>query len=174
MIASRPARGFSLFELAVAAIIVGLLSVLLLSRLHTYQQEAERVAVDRLVGTLRTALSIKIAQLSVAKREQELQSVIDENPMTWLVEPPENYLGEYYSPEGNSLSGGVWYFDRSSKELVYRPTATKSFRFKEQVLLKFKVKFLYLPMRQGKSPGPPSMHKAAVLDQVSEETDVNN
>ena len=40
MTGGRPARGFTLFELAVAAIIVGLLTVFLLSRLQTYQQEA--------------------------------------------------------------------------------------------------------------------------------------
>ncbi|HEY0491192.1 MAG TPA: prepilin-type N-terminal cleavage/methylation domain-containing protein [Telluria sp.] len=173
MIARRPARGFSLFELAVAAIIVGLLTVWLLSRLQTYQLEAERVAADRLVGTLRTALSIRIAQLSVAKREHELQAIIDENPITWLVAPPKNYLGEYYSPEQDALPHDAWYFDRGAKELVYKPSERKSFGSEKQTLLRFNVKFPYLPVTQGKTPGLPRLQQAPVLDQVSEQTVVN-
>jgi general secretion pathway protein G len=173
MSARRRARGFTLFELAVSAIIVALLTVLLLSRLQTYQQDAEQVAADRLVSTLRAALKIKIAQLSVAKKEHELQSIIDENPMGWLVAPPKNYLGEYNSPEQKQLPDHVWYYDRSAKELVFKPSQEKRFGSGKQTLLKFKVKFLYLPVTRGETPELKSA-KTAVLDQVSEKTVVNN
>lgn len=81
-------RGFSLFELIIAGLVVGLLTTLLLVRLQSYQREAQQVAVQHLVGTLRTALSVKNAQLHVAKKEQELQGIIDENPISWLIEAP--------------------------------------------------------------------------------------
>jgi general secretion pathway protein G len=164
---TRPKRGgFTLFEFVVAMVVVAVLTALVLNRLQTYQREAEQVAVQRLVGTLRTALSVRIAQLSVAKKKQELLSIIDENPMDWLVEPPRNYLGEYYSPEENLISDGVWYFDRRSKELVYTASEPKTFGHAIRILLKFKVKFVYLPVQQGKTPGLPTVIAGAVLDQV--------
>lgn len=176
---ARPARplargqGFTLFELAVATIIVAVLTSLLLVRLHSYQHDARQVAVQRLIATLHTALSVKSAQYSVAKREHELLAIIDENPMSWLVEVPSNYLGEYYSPEGNSLPSDSWYFDRGKKELVYIAPAEKSFAQREQTLLRFKVKFIDLTLQQGKTPGLPAVSKGVVLDQVSEENVVN-
>lgn len=166
-------RGFSLFEFAVAVIVVGLLTSLLLYRLHSYQVEARHVAVQRLVGTLRTALSVRSAQLSVAKREHELHRIIDENPMSWLVELPANYLGEYYSPEGDALPDDSWYFDRGKKELVYIRSKVKSFPRQELTLLRFKVEFNYLTLHEGKTSGLPAGNKGVVLDQVTEEIVVN-
>jgi prepilin-type N-terminal cleavage/methylation domain-containing protein len=165
--------GFTLFELAVATVIVAVLTYLLLLRLHSYQREAQQVAVQHLVGTLRTALSVRSAQLSVAKKEHELPAIIDENPMFWLIKLPSNYLGEYYSPEGNSLPDDSWYFDRGKKELVYIAADSKSFPKREQTLLKFKVKFIDLTLQQGKIPGLPAVNKGVVLDQVSEKNVVN-
>lgn len=170
---ARPCRGFTLFELAVATIIVALLMSLLLVRLHSYQREAQEVAVQRLVGALRTALSVKSAQLSVAKKEHQLLRIIDENPMSWLVEVPGNYVGEYYSPEGKSLPEDSWYFDRGNKELVYITPSEKTFHLQKQTLLKFKVKFTDLTLQKGKAPGLPAGMKGVVLDQVSEENVVN-
>lgn len=177
--AARPARahargqGFTLFELAVATIIVAVLTSLLLVRLYSYQRDARHAAVQRLLGTLHTALSVKSAHLSVAKKEHELLAIIDENPMSWLVEVPSNYLGEYYSPEVNSLLSDSWYFDRSRKELVYIAPSEKTFGYKEQTLLRFKVKFIDLTLQQGKTPGLPAVTKGVVLVQVSEKNVVN-
>lgn len=168
-----PSRGFTVFELVVVVIIIGLLTSFLLHRLHSYQLKAQQVAVQRLVGTLRTALHVKSAQLYVAKREHELQGIIDQNPMSWLVEAPANYRGEYYSPEGNMLVDDSWYFDPGKKELVYIVTSSKTFPRQEQTLLKFKVKFIDLTLQQGKSPGLPARNNGVVLDQVSEKNVVN-
>lgn len=165
--------GFTLFELAIATIIIVVLTSLLLFRLHSYQRDAQQVAVQRVVGTLRTALSVKYAQLAVAKREHELPRLIDENPMTWLIEAPGNYVGEYYSPQGNALPGDSWYFDRGKKELVYISPRPKTFPKSEQTLLRFKVKFIGLTLQQGKTPGLPVVTKGVVLDQVSEKNVVN-
>lgn len=179
MRSARPAmsrsrcRGFTLFELAVATIIVAVLTSMLLVRLHSYQREARDMAVQRLVGTLRTALSVRSAQLSVAKREHELPRIIDENPMSWLLKLPANYLGEYYSPEGNSLPDNSWYFDRGKKELIYIASARKTFESPGQTLLRFKVKFVDLTLQRGKTPGLPGVNKGVVLDQVSEKNVVN-
>ncbi len=166
-------RGFTLFELAVSVIIVGLLTSLLLVRLHSYQRDAKQVAVQRLVGTLRTALSVKTSQLFVAKREHELREVIDQNPMSWLVKPPDNYLGEYYSPEGDALPDDSWYFDRGKKELVYIESKVKTFPRQKLTLLRFKVKFIGPNLHMGTVSGLPSKNMGVILDQVTEKSVVN-
>ncbi len=164
----KPARGFTLFEYAVVAIVAALLITVLLLRLHSYQQQAREVAVQRIVGTLRTVLDVKNAQLSVAKKEHELQQVIDMNPVSLLVKPPQNYLGEYRSPEGSTLPDDSWYFDPGKKELVYVVPKSKTFRGRELTLLRFKVKFTHLSLQQGNTPGLPVTNKGLVLDQVTE------
>ena len=165
---AEPARGFTLFELAVVVIVAALLITVLLVRLHSYQLQAKEVAVDRVVGTLRTVLSVKNAQLSVAKKEHDLQQLIVANPVSWLVKPPPNYLGEYYSPEGSALRDDSWYFDPGKKELVYVVSKSKSFPGQELILLRFKVKFADLTLQHGNTPGLQARNKVLVLDQVTE------
>ena len=93
--------------------------------------------------------------------------------MSWLLKLPANYLGEYYSPEGNSLPDNSWYFDRGKKELIYIASARKTFESPGQTLLRFKVKFVDLTLQRGKTPGLPGVNKGVVLDQVSEKNVVN-
>jgi general secretion pathway protein G len=167
------AGGFSLFELAVATIVALLLTGVLLLRLQVYQRDVELVAVGQLIGTLRTALSVESAQLSVAKMEHQLPLVIDENPMHLLVSPPSNYLGEYYAPEGNSLPRGSWYFDRSDKTLVYLISNGKTFGSEGVNLLKFKVEFPDFNLQVSKPSGGPQVVKGAVLREVTDHGAVN-
>lgn len=166
-------RGFTLFELAVVVIIVGMLTSLLLVRLQSYQQDAKEAAVHHLIGTLRTSLNMKTSQLFVAKREHELQQVIEENPMSWLVRAPANYLGEYYSPEGDALPADSWYFDRGKKELVYIESKVQSFPMKKLTLLRFKVKFTEPNLHMGTVTGLPARNLGVILDQVTEKNVVN-
>ncbi|RJG25819.1 hypothetical protein [Massilia cavernae] len=162
----RRIGGFTLFEAAIAAIVVALLLGILLKRLQIYQQEAELVAVRQLVGTLRMALSVRNAQLVVARKEHLLRRVIDENPMTWLANPPLNYLGEYYSPQGNTLPAGNWYFDLADKSLVYISSGGKSLSDGRLNLLRFKVKSSNFSLQSGKQFGPPSVIEGVVLDEA--------
>ena len=82
--------GFSLFELAVAACILGLLAAVLLNRLLVYREEAERVAGKQMIGTLRSALAARSAQLISAGGNQALVALARDNPMGLLSEKPEN------------------------------------------------------------------------------------
>lgn len=166
-------RGFTFFELAVAVVIVGLITTLLLVRLHSYQRDFQESAVRHLVGTLRTSLSVKTSQLFVANREHELRWVIDENPMSWLVKPPPNYLGKYYSPEGDALPEDSWYFDPGKKELVYIESKMKTFPPQQLTLLRFKVKFNEPNLHMGTVPGLPAGNLGVILDQVAEKDVVN-
>jgi type II secretory pathway pseudopilin PulG len=134
--------GATRLELAVATILAVLLAGVLLQSLIRYRAESERVAVKQLVSSLRTALAVRSARVISSTGEAGLLTLAHQNPMSWLQQLPENYLGEYYSPEKEALPKGNWYFDRGTQALVYLPIARKSFSVGIQKVLIFKVKFL--------------------------------
>lgn len=114
-------RGFSTLELVIVIIIISLLIVFAADRLLKYRVDAERVSVEQLAGTLRSAMSIQVA--SIVATEGSLQNIAKlnkSNPMTFLAETPGTYLGELDKPDPESIEAGYWYFDKQQDMLVYR------------------------------------------------------
>jgi len=138
----RPARGFTLFELTIAAVVLSLLAGVLLNRLVPYIGESEHVAAKQLISSLRTALAVRSAQVVSRGGQDALGALAEENPMFWLADRPKNYIGEYYSPNENDLPKGNWYFDKASKTLVYLSASYKSFSSEPPKFLRFKVEWL--------------------------------
>jgi general secretion pathway protein G len=171
--AGRSCCGFTLIESAVAAALLGIFVAILISRVLTYQAEAERVAAEQLVGTLRTAMQVRAAKAVIARGEQGLHALLDENPLSWLSEKPANYLGEYYAPDMEELPRGNWFFDRADRSLVYLLRNTKSFSLQTSNFLKFKVKLSRLPTSTG-SNGRSKTSTGLVFDQVADRNAVNN
>jgi general secretion pathway protein G len=168
----RRAAGITRLEFAVAAVVFGLLVAGLVERMLFYNEQAERVAVQQLVGTLRTALRVRAARLVSTDGSAALAQLANENPLGWLSEKPRNYLGEYYSPKLDELPEGNWLFDRTQRTLVYLPNSHKTFSFQTSKFLKFKVKFVRIP-DPGRGNGRSKGTKGVVLDQVSGEAAVN-
>lgn len=113
------ARGFSLFELAIVVAIIGVLASVLLSRVLWYREEAEKAAMENVVGVLRSALAMKAGQLVVQGKAHELSKLTTINPMDLLAQKPANYIGEVYTPQIGKISRGNWYFNRKKLLLVY-------------------------------------------------------
>lgn len=134
--------GATRLELAVATILAALLAGVLLNCIISYQGESERVAAKQLIGSLRTALAVRSAKVISTTGEPGLLALAHQNPVSWLQQRPENYLGEYYSPQIEDLPRGNWFFDRSATTLVYLPAAHKSFSSGIQKVLTFKVKLV--------------------------------
>jgi general secretion pathway protein G len=134
--------GFTLYEFAVSGAVLAVLAGLLLSRAAVYQEEAERVAVQELVGTLRRALQLHASGLR--DHQRATRQLLEDNPLDWLARKPDNYLGEFYSPDLEKMPHGNWLFDRRDKCLVYLLDNHKSFYFRASKLLKFKVEFARL------------------------------
>jgi prepilin-type N-terminal cleavage/methylation domain-containing protein len=111
--------GFSLLELVVVIIIVALLATIVLGKLMTLMADAERVAVETVTGTLRSALGMKVAESIVKSNVRGLAALEGSNPMEQLAEPPTNYLGALSAPDVSRLEDGYWYFDTSQRQLVY-------------------------------------------------------
>ena len=110
--------GFSLFELVAAIAIVGVFGGVLLQRMLYLLEYAEMAAMDLTVAHMRTGLRYKTGDLLIRDKVSEIATLADENPVDWLQNHPENYLGEFALQPDADLRG-KWYFDKTRHELVY-------------------------------------------------------
>jgi prepilin-type N-terminal cleavage/methylation domain-containing protein len=121
--APAPARacGFSLLELVVCLAVILLVAGMLLSRLHYYQEAAERADMEYTANTLKLALQLRIGRDLGQQRPVDYAAVMSENPVSWLERPMKGYRGEVGQAEARLLPRGSWYFDHPRRELVYLP-----------------------------------------------------
>jgi hypothetical protein len=101
--------------------IVGVLAALLLGRLLDYAEAAEKAGMQTTLAQVHQALYAKVALLAMRGEYEALEALPRSNPLAGTAGLGSNYAGEFDgSPPDSSLSG-IWYFDRSRSELVYRP-----------------------------------------------------
>jgi len=144
-------RGAGRFEFAVVAIIFAILTGVLLQKMRFYQAEAERLAIQQVVGSLRAALAARASSLYLEGKHGEIALLATQNPMDWLARRPPNYAGEFEQADKAAVAPGNWYFDRSNKRLLYSLSNTSFFGESSAKRLNFKVKFL---TKSNDEPGP--------------------
>ena len=156
-------HGATRFEFAVCIVVTGLLAGLLLGRLLEWRAQSERSAAYHVVGALRTALAAREAQLVAAAGRDAALTLLQENPMGWLLRRPANYVGEYYAPDPGMLRRGAWFFDRTDRTVNY-VLSNDTFSSGTSKLLKFKVELAssYHPAGSGRS----GTYGALVIDEV--------
>ena len=112
-------KGFSLIELVIVIVIISVLMVLAMSRLLALMVDAERVTMETVAGTIRSAIGMKVAEHIVKSKVPALSALEGSNPMALLAETPQNYLGELDGADPSKLEDGNWYYDRRDQALVY-------------------------------------------------------
>ena len=118
MRAERP-QGFSLLELLIVVVVVGLLLTIAVERLLKLRFEAERTMVQSVISALRSGLYIEFASAAAGGRMGRLDTAGGSNPMALLAEKPETYAGEFFGADPALFEPGVWYFDTRDRTLVY-------------------------------------------------------
>ena len=156
-------RGFTLFELAVVASVIAVLTVVLLGRLAVVQQEAERVAVQQTLLALRAGLRMQVLELYASDRQNQLPALAGQNPIDWLAEKPANYLGAYMAPEMEKLPPSHWFFNRSNAELIYILNRSNSFATRHSALLRFKVSLRQASATRVQSSSPVDAPEVALI-----------
>ena len=146
--------GASFVEFAVCMALMGIFVVVLLERALYYQEYAEKTAMESTAQNIRTGLRYKVAELILANRVSEIQTLADENPMDWLAQKPGNYLGELDSAPTDEQKG-QWYFDKRDRELVY--TVDNRRHFSPSMYRDFSVRYRAMRVSTGtvteSSPG---------------------
>jgi len=112
-------RGFSLLELLIVIVIVSVLLVVAVDKLLALRFEAERTAVQTVIGALRSALYIEFAGAAARGEIKRMDVARGGNPMSYLAEKPDGYVGEFYGPDPAVFEPGTWYFDIRDRALVY-------------------------------------------------------
>ncbi len=116
---NRQTGGSKLFEFVWVVVLVGVLSMVMLDYMLRYIEVAEKSAMENTAMNLRSALRLRLAEVLVRNDAKEAMRLARANPMDWLYEVPSNYAGEISDPEMDSIARGKWYWNRSSRELVY-------------------------------------------------------
>jgi general secretion pathway protein G len=112
--------GFSLIELAVVIVIVGILIAVVLDRLLPLIGRAERAAFMQTQADLQSALLLEAAQRITAGESARLGELTVGDPMRLFLRPPLNYLGPLKPGETDKVPGATWYFDEQDGRLAYR------------------------------------------------------
>jgi prepilin-type N-terminal cleavage/methylation domain-containing protein len=135
--------GFSLFELVVVLTLIGVLIAIAIDKLPAWQAQAERAAAESVVGSLRSALGIKVASFVARGDLAGVVALEGSNPMEQLAEIPSNYVGARRRMEAASVEGGQWYFDPAIGQLVYRVRTGFTGEASEAAELRYTVRLIY-------------------------------
>jgi prepilin-type N-terminal cleavage/methylation domain-containing protein len=115
----RRTRGFTLIELMVVIIAVGVLAGVALDRFLPLIGRAQRAAFLQVQAELQTALLLEAAERITRGEARTLAALANGNPMALLLRPPANYIGPIAEPAEEDLPRASWYFDERDAALVY-------------------------------------------------------
>lgn len=161
MPAMKKIIGASKLEAMVAVLLVSILGGVLLDRLLLYQEMGEKTAMETTVINLRTGLRLSIAELMLNDRMQDIGVLAEMNPVKWLDKPPPNYIGEMDNPKADAIPPGNWYYDRGSRQLVYKPNHSRLLKIDadQEKLIRFQV---VARMQSGNGHAPPAVQGVAL------------
>lgn len=126
--ARRGEWGFTLLELVVVIIIISILLAIAAERLLKIRAQAERAAVTRAVGNMRSALGMALAKDIANGDWPAIAALEGSNPVALMTRIPGNYLGVVRDPDPTQIAGMHWYFDSGARSLVYRIQYARGFR----------------------------------------------
>ena len=138
---ARRECGFTLFELIVVIVIFSIMVGYLLNKAFDNLEIAEKAAMETQRLMMRSGMDLQIAGLITSGRESEVAHLVGNNPIDWLREKPQNYLGAFPAEPPQAAESGGWYFDTSAREIVYvakrhtflKPDSSGRFRVRYQV-----------------------------------------
>ena len=123
----RAARGVSALEFLFAVMMIGTLMFFFLQRVDYYRERAEKASMEQLARDIGSALRIRVAELMLASRWEEIARLESANPVEALELQVGNYAGAGSRAAEGSVEEGRWYFDRDTRELVYFPRQASNF-----------------------------------------------
>lgn len=117
--APKQQKGFTLFEIVVVVLLIGILMTFAIDRMLRLQIAAERVSVQQVIAALQSAVNLEAAELVVSKGLNSIRTFENSNPMNYLTDLPYNYIGEMSDNISHENHTNSWYFDAQQHTLVY-------------------------------------------------------
>ncbi len=118
-------KGFTLLEVILIIIIVGVLGALAIPKYISFTKDAERASVESVIGSLRSALNLYSGGQVV-----NTQPITPHNPFDDLGSQPSNYVGSFGDVNLSNCQSGEWAYQSGDSSngnwavVVYRPKAT--------------------------------------------------
>ena len=150
----------------VALLLISVLVGVFLERALYYRGLAEKSAMEQVALDLRSSVNLRVAELILENRFADLIPLAAQNPMDLLERKPQNYLGILNGAGVQEIVPGNWYFDNTSKEVVYYVDSGRYFAPDEQGRMRaaWRVKLVQGGgRRRGAAVGPPGTGAAVSL-----------
>jgi prepilin-type N-terminal cleavage/methylation domain-containing protein len=111
-------RGFTLIELVVIIVVLGILAAVVIPELFSVTEEAEKASVASMVSNIESALSIYVARQFVNG-----QPIAVHNPFDDLANIPSNYLGTQDPVTPANTPNGKWSWRSTGNWIIYNPNS---------------------------------------------------
>lgn len=106
-------------------IIGGLVILLMMSGFYFYAEKlavaAERESIQQTLSVIRQGINVFMFHKMISGESLDFRQFRHGNPVTMLSVFPGNYAGEFSAEDAASAPAGKWFFERDSRQLVYRP-----------------------------------------------------
>lgn len=112
----KGSSGFTLIELVVIIVVLGILAAFAIPRLFSVTEEAEKAAVATMVSSLESALSIHVAKQFINDNPIEAH-----NPFDDLSNVPSNYVGLNDPVTTANTPNGKWSWRSTGDWILYNP-----------------------------------------------------
>lgn len=117
----RSSGGFTLIELVIIIVVLGILASVAIPKLFRVVEEAEKATVANMVSGLESSLS-----LYSAKQYLDAQPIAVHNPFDDLSNIPSNYNGVNDPVNPTNTPDGTWSWRTSGNWIMYNTNATIS------------------------------------------------
>jgi hypothetical protein len=117
-------RQRSYLQSGLYVIIAGVAAAVLLERLLTYAEAAEKAAMQATLSQLNASLYARVAFLALSGEYEAIEALPRSSPFVTAVMQAGNYRGEFVGVPAE-IEGGNWLYDRVRNELVYVPNLTR-------------------------------------------------
>lgn len=104
-------------DLILTVMIICLLIGFFLNTVKHIQRQIEQQNMQTQLQHFRLGIAEKWIHLKTANQTLDIDAIENSNPMHFIIEPPDNYIGELaQSPQD---SNSVWYYNTNTQRLIY-------------------------------------------------------